>query len=187
MLPMDFPSPPVTKQSSYESKSPDQKSPSKPTMPDVKQYTAYIRQHPLKYVPSPPHPSDEAYHTWHQKLKKVENILHKKYMNKLARTINQYENIKVAKSSQSICKPTPNPKHSEFTIPITPPTMGNAASCTSNCSDTEEMQQIIYNLQNIINEQSIKLQKVSDKSEEHIGFISALQKQNLALQTEMQN
>eukprot|EP01083_Nonionella_stella_P172269 590643_1 len=43
---------------------------------------AYIRQHALKYVKPPPDPTDETYPHWYQGLRKVENIIYTKYMNK---------------------------------------------------------------------------------------------------------
>eukprot|EP01083_Nonionella_stella_P211314 764183_1 len=106
-----------------ESKSQDAIPNSKPKMPDVKAYTNYIRQHALTYVPSAPHKSDEAYHLWYQKLKKVENILHKKYMNKLARTIHRYENITVNKQQSTLVDhssdstPRNAQKQSDFFLP----------------------------------------------------------------------
>merc|ERR1719464_2092361 len=42
----------------------------------------YIRQHALKYVKPPPDPSDATYPQWYQGLRKVENIIYAKYMNK---------------------------------------------------------------------------------------------------------
>eukprot|EP01084_Bolivina_argentea_P117657 208911_1 len=166
-------------------------------MPDVKAYTNYIRQHALKYVPSAPHKSDEAYHLWYQKLKKVENILHKKYMNKLARTIHRYENITVNKQQSTLVDhssespPRNVQKQSDFFLPDTSPVINTPTMnfpnvsntpSSSNHSNNEELQQIICNLRNIIQEQSIKIKTVSDKLEEQIGFISVLQKQNHALQ-----
>merc|ERR1719464_2352735 len=42
----------------------------------------YIRQHALKYVKPPPDPQDATYPQWYQGLRKVENIIYAKYMNK---------------------------------------------------------------------------------------------------------
>ncbi len=137
----------------YESKSPDgTPTISKPKMPNVKEYTDYIRQHALKYVSPAPHPSNESYHTWHEKLKKVENILHKKYMNKLARTIHQYENVTVTKKQSAIGdKPSELPLPNIPNIPHTPPKMHTPTTYPpTTSSNPEELQQIIYNLYGIL-------------------------------------
>lgn len=76
--------------------------------PEIQKYKNYIHQHALKYVPPAPDRNDAHFPQWLQKLQKVEDVLHKKYMKKLARTLEQQTQILNAatpqkESCQNIC------------------------------------------------------------------------------------
>merc|ERR1719464_1452180 len=60
--------------------------------PEIQEYRNYIHQHALKYVPPAPDRNDVHFPQWLQRLQKVEEVLHKKYMKKLARTLEQQTN-----------------------------------------------------------------------------------------------
>ncbi len=72
---------------------------------------AYIRQHALKYVKPPPDPTDETYPQWYQGLRKVENIIYTKYMNKQRKRMEaqqkEYENMKRMEAQQQIQQRSP--------------------------------------------------------------------------------
>lgn len=58
---------------------------------NIQQYKEYITGHALKYVGDPPDQNDPTFQRWYRKLQKVEKVLHKKYLRKLARELHSQQ------------------------------------------------------------------------------------------------
>ena len=85
---------------------------------DINKYKEYIHQHALRYVPAAPDRNDPTYSQWLQKLQKVEEVLHKKYMKKLARTLEQQtKRLHEATPKNETCQNSPFPDTVKVQLP----------------------------------------------------------------------
>jgi len=94
---------------------------------------AYIRQHALKYVKPPPAPTDRTYPQWYAGLRKVENIIYAKYMNKQRKRMEEQQQRVAAQSGQA---PPPTqqqpPSHETPAMPARSPGGGPQHSPYAN-------------------------------------------------------